>query len=443
MANKMTRIAMLTAGKDVPGEYRANFLHLYLDIAWFGVLSGSAIAFVGVFAARQGATALQIGLLNAGPAVVNLLFTLPASQWLRSRPISRSVFWTAVFNRIVYLLWIFLPSLLLPQGQIWALIGLTLLMSVPGSALAVGFNALFAGAVPLAWRGHVAGVRNALLAAVYIGVSLLSGWLLDTLPFPLGYQVVFGLGFLGGVMSTVHLWFVRPLTEEPHQARHARQRRRNLTGPGLFRTWGDSLRQAVGLRFLTGATNWRNLLQLSVLNGRYGQIITALFFFHLTQYLAIPLFPLYWVNELHLSDQQIGLGTALFYTSVLIGSTQLARLTDRFGNYRLLVAGAFVMSMYPALTAVTRTLPLYLVTSVVGGTAWSLVGGVIANYLLENIPEDSRPPHLAWYNLALNAAILLGSLGGPAISAQLGLVTTLSLIAAARFLAAVTILYKG
>lgn len=436
----MTKLAWLKTSQQVPGAYRANFLHLYLDIAWYGVLSGSAIAFVGVFAARQGADALQIGLLNAGPAVMNLIFTLPAGQWLRDRPISKSVFWTAVFHRLAYLPWIFLPAMLLPQGQIWALIGLTLLMSVPGTGLAVGFNALFAGAVPQEWRGHVAGVRNALLALVYIGVSLLSGWLLDALPFPLGYQVVFGLGFLGAVMSTVHLWYVRPLTAEPLPIS---QRRRNLTGPGFFRTLGDGLRQTVGLRFLTRAANWRDLLQLSVLYGRFGQIIAALFFFHLAQFLAIPLFPLYWVNNLHLTDQNIGLGTALFYVSVLLGSTQLARLTARFGNHHLLVVGAIFMSLYPGLLALTRGLPLFLVTSAIGGGAWSLVGGVIANYLLENIPADNRPTHLAWYNLALNAAILLGSLGGPLISAQLGMVTTLSIVALLRLLAAFAIYYKG
>lgn len=436
----MTKLAWMKTSKRVPVELRANFIHLYLDIAWFGVLSGSAIAFVGVFAARQGADALQIGLLNAGPAVVNLLFTLPASQYLRSRPISKSVFWTAVFNRMAYVVWIFLPSLLLPQGQVWALILLTLLMTIPGTGLAIGFNALFAGAVPPEWRAHVAGVRNALLSLVYIVVSLFSGWLLDALPFPLGYQVVFGLGAVGGAMSTLHLWFVRPLAEEPQPVI---QRRFALSNPGLFRSWGDGLRQTIGLRFLTRTNNWRELLQLSVLQGRYGQIITALFFFHLAQYLAIPLFPLYWVNVLRLTDQQIGLGTALFFTSVLIGSTQLARLAARFGNHRLMVTGTMLLSLYPALTAVTKDLSLFLFTSVVGGAAWSLVGGVIANYLLENIPEDNRPAHLAWYNFVLNAAILLGSLGGPAISAQLGLVTTLTIAAFARLLAAFTIYWRG
>lgn len=58
--------------------------------------------------------------------------------------------------------------------------------------------------------------------------------------------------------------------------------------------------------------------------------------------------------------------------------------------------------------------PLYLVASV-GGAAWSLVGGALANYLLEMAPINDRPAYLAWYNLALNAGILGGSLQGPVL----------------------------
>ena len=60
--------------RDVPEIYRNNFLHLFLDIAWFGVLSGSAINFLNVYATRLGATPVQIGLLSATTAVINLLF---------------------------------------------------------------------------------------------------------------------------------------------------------------------------------------------------------------------------------------------------------------------------------------------------------------------------------------------------------------------------------
>ena len=70
--------------RPVPEAYRRNFNHLILDIAWFGVLNGSAVAFVAVYATRLGASAFQLGLLNAMPAVVNLLFALPAGRWLQA-----------------------------------------------------------------------------------------------------------------------------------------------------------------------------------------------------------------------------------------------------------------------------------------------------------------------------------------------------------------------
>lgn len=87
----MTALSRVWTKRPLPTEHRANFIHLYLDIAWYGVLSGSAIAFMAIFAARQGANGFQLGLLNAAPAVVNLAVTLPAGQWLQSRPISRAV----------------------------------------------------------------------------------------------------------------------------------------------------------------------------------------------------------------------------------------------------------------------------------------------------------------------------------------------------------------
>lgn len=435
----MTLLALLSnPARPVPVERRRIFLHLYLDIAWFGVVSGSAIAFVAVFAARQGADALQIGLLNAGPAIMNLFFTLPAGRWLEKRPIGKAVFWTSVGQRLFYLPWVVLPSLLAPSGQVWWLIVLTLLMSIPATPLAVGFNAMFAAAVPPEWRGHVVGTRNVLLAVTYMGTSLLCGFVLDWLPFPVGYQVVFGLGFVGAMMSSLHLWFLRGVVDEAARPRVGRSLGEFVQPGTTPRSWGDSLRSAVGLRFLTRSRGAK-LLRTELLSGRFGVMIGVLFAFHLTQYLAIPLFPLYWVRELRLSDQEISLGTALFYLAMLLGSTQLARLTERFGHHKLTAAGAIVMSSYPLLTGLSRELGLFLVTAAVGGLAWSLVGGALPNYILERVPADDRPAHLAWYNLTLNAAVLLGSLGGPFVANEVGLVTALLVIAGLRLVSALAI----
>ncbi|MCA9956125.1 MAG: MFS transporter, partial [Anaerolineales bacterium] len=416
-------------------EHRANFIHLYLDIAWFGILSGSAIAFMSIFATRQGASGFQLGLLNAAPAVINLAITLPAGQWLQTRPLSRAVFWMSFWQRLVYLPMIFLPLIGSPNFQVWALVGLVLLMSLPGTVLAVGFNAMFAAAVPPEWRSHITGWRNALLAICYMASSLISGQLLNRLAFPLGYQVVFGIGLVGAMMSSLHLWYVRPLQPQGYQ--NGKSLGDNAR-PGILRSVGDGIRAGVGLRFFA-RTQPRPRLRPRVLSGPFGPIVGLLFLFHFAQYLATPIFPLYWVNQLHLTDADISLGNTIFYATVLLGSTQLTRVTARFQHKGVFVLGMITMSLYPALTAVTQDLTLFLITSAVGGLSWSLAGGAIANYMLERIPEGERPSHLAWYNLALNAAILLGSLLGPLFAVQMGLSLALGVAAAVRLVAALAL----
>jgi hypothetical protein len=86
---------------------------------------------------------------------------------------------------------------------------------------------------------------------------------------------------------------------------------------------------------------------------------------------------------------------------------------------------------------------LYLAVSFSGGAAWSLVGGGIANYVLDRTPVDDRPAHLAWYNLVLNAAILLGSLGGPLLAQAVGITAALFIAAGARALSGVYIWRRG
>ena len=125
----MTALTRAWTKRPLPAEHRANFIHLYLDIAWFGILSGSAIAFMAIFAARQGADGFQLGLLSAAPAIINLMVTLPVGQWLQTRPLSRTVFWMSFWHRLVYLPLIFLPLVGGASFQIWGLIGLFSLFS--------------------------------------------------------------------------------------------------------------------------------------------------------------------------------------------------------------------------------------------------------------------------------------------------------------------------
>jgi len=298
---------------------RRHFYHLYADIAGFGVLSGSTLAFLAIYMARLGASNWQIGLLTAGPALVNLVLALPAGRWLVTRPLTATVFWTSIGQRLLYPLLVPLCLWVPAAWQNAVILVLVMLTSIPGTVLAIGFNALFAEAVPEVWRGEVVGRRNAILALTVLVSTLGCGQVLRVLPFTIGYAIVFAVGTVGALYSSYHLARIR------------------LPQPLPRRVWRGA--------------------PLGV-GGRSGRVL-------------IPDAPL------------------------------------------------------------TRTLALRVLTS-----ERLALGGALANRLLEPIPTDDRPPYLALYNLALNGAMLLGSLGGTAIANAIGLCEALFVATGLRLVTA-------
>ncbi len=407
----------------VPAEYRSNFLHLYLDIGWYGVLSGSAINFLNIYAARIGASAIQIGLIGAMSAVVNLLLAIPAGRWLTTQNTSHAIFWTSVAYRIGFIPFIFLPWMFNERIQVIAIIVLTFLMAIPLTPLGVGFNALFAESVPEKYRAHVAGIRNITLSVTFMISSLISGAILENVVFPNGYQIVFGIGAIGAAMSSFHLYFIRPAQAD------------SPTLPSIPKP--DSLKKLLSPRSILSS------LRLDIWQTNFKKVLLALGGFHLAQYLAIPLFPLYYVNGLNLNDDQIGIGSALFYLTVLLGSTQLRRYVQKMGNKNVTGWGVVGLAVYPFLLSLSSEVWQFYGISLFGGLVFSMINGSFANYMLEHIPAHDRPTHLAWYNVILNAAVLIGSLAGPAIADMIGLVSALLLFALFRLLAGIYILKWG
>ncbi len=413
--------ALFYSARSIPPAHQRNFFLLYCDIGFWGVLNGSIITFLSIYAARLGATGAQIGLIGAIPAIVTLGLAMPAGRWLERRSINRAVVRTSVVSRLFYLLLIPLPFFFPESQQIWAIMVITLVMTIPGAITTIGFQALFADTVPVEWRAHVAGIRNAVLAITTTLTILLSGQILVNVAFPGGYQVVFILGTLGALLSSVSLALIKSL---PLMSGQFEENKNGVQANGaLIRS--------------------NKLLRLDIIRGKYGLVIGLLFLFHLAQYLPIPVFPLFSVNYLKFSDEYISLCNAVFNFAVFIGSTRLERISLRFGNHRVVAYGILILAFYPGILSFTNGLGLYILASVVGGLAWSLVGGAIYNYILDYMPITDRPAHLALYNFALNAAILIGSMAGPVIAGLIGFVPALALFAVCRFCAGLAILKWG
>jgi MFS family permease len=392
-----------------------NLRQLYWDVFWFGILAGSTIAFQAVYAARLGASGFQIGLLSAGPAIINLIFTLPSGRWMEGKPLIKVSFRSALYQRLGYVFMVALPWVFTsPEGQIWGLIWTILVMSIAGTVLAIGFNAMFAEVLPPEWRAHAVGRRNILLAISITVASLVSGQILDRVVFPANYQVVFLIGAIGAILSSYHIGRLRksdmqamPITTTVHETGISR---RNVKRGSLLR--------------------------LDIFKGPFGIFMLSYLAFYVFQYFPIPLFPLAYVEKLQLTDGMIGLGNALFYGTMMLASFRISHLSTRFGHRKILITSSAVFPIFPLLLGIAKGPELYYLACLTGGGVYALLSGALINRLMERVPADDRPAHMAIHNLALNVGILTGSLLGPVSSNFIGLTPSLFLAAMLRLLAA-------
>ncbi len=416
---------LFTPAQPVPVEHRRNFFHLYLDIAWWGLLNGSILVFLGVYASRLGASTLQLGLLTATPSLMNLMFTFPAGNYLRRWHIARVTRWSALVNRLFYLLLIPLPVLLPADAQVWVILAIALLMNIPGTLIAIAFNAFFAEAVPPEWRGQVAGVRNALFSVTTMFTALIVGVILDRTPFETGYQIVFAIGVIGALMSVVHLWLVR-LPEKPAPTEPVSEVQSELQAAEKAPLRASRLQA----------------LRLDVLRGTFGRLLILIFIYQVGVFLIGPVVPKYQVDVLVLSDVIIGQGSALFWVTHFIGSLQSRQLSIRWGFQRMTGWGLLIVSISLVMFTFSYDVWIYLLHSLIGGLGWAWIAGGLINFVLERIPADDRPSYLAWYNLANNAAVLLCGLAAPLIASAIGMAATLLLTAAIRVGVGLTLTFQ-
>jgi MFS family permease len=418
-------VSTLTAPLPRP-LLRRNFRALYADIFGYGILAGSTLAFLNVYVARLGASNIEMGLLSAGPALISLLIAMPIGRWLERRPLIRATYLSSIWFRLGYVIMVVLPWFLPPPAQIGSYVLVVLFMSIPGTALAIGFNATLAVTVPPDWRAHVIGRRNALMSLSMTATSLLSGQLLDHITSPSNYQIVFAIGAAGAVMSTIFLGRIQPLNGSgPVESSSA------IGSIGL-------LKPAAPVKTSNGNGNGR-ALRLDLLRGPFGLMLLAYLFFYLGQAVPVPLFARMMVDRLYLSDGVIGVGTAAFNGCMLIGSLYLVRLTRRFGHRGVFAVAALLYGTYPLLLGLAENGVLFFAASVLGGVITGVLGGAQVNRLMERIPNDDLPAHMALNNMAGNIALLAGSLLGPLLADALGLREAIFISAALRVLAGVAL----
>ncbi len=375
--------------------------NLYLEFAWVGVLNAVIGTFAPVFTIRLGGTPLLVAALGSGPALAAILVSLPATWLFRARPMHR-IFWARFASRLPYLAIAALPWLASePRPEIVA--ALVVLSYLPGHIAYVGFTSIFPELVPASRRADVMSTRLLLLGLVGSLTVLLGGWVLETLPFPLGYQVLFLAGFASAVFA---LRYFRRLPSSPPPPEASPV----TTG-------------ALGPAAATGAARAaRSFAGFSV----------STFIFQLGIGMAVPLLPLYWVSELGLSDGRVGLLATAAGLASVVAYPAWGRLAKQRGEVAMLGVALLVHSFYPILTAATRDPNALLFVGVLGGLASAGTTLGLVTGLLVAAPAEQRLRFVGAYNTVTYAALLIGPIAGSLASEAFGIAGALLIAGAVR-----------
>lgn len=373
-----------------------NIRSLYAETMWFGVLNGLAATFVSVFALRLGATTTQVGWLTALPALVNVVWIIPAARIIeRQRRRLPIILLTGFLQRMGYLALALMPFLVV-TGRVEALIAINTLITLPTAVINTAVTSLIPDLTPSERRGRIVSVRWLILSAVATVAALFGGQVLELMPVPLNYQVLLGVGTLSSLIGLRYLGRI--------QMPDAVLTRRSVQP-----------RQRFALRRL------RQSLAGVVSHRRFFRFTTAAFVFYWGLYLPAALWSVIRVRDLGASDTWIGVIALAVNAATIGGYFFWGKLRDKWGDRRVLIVTAFGVAAYALITALVPTIAWMIPTSIVGGLVWSGCNLALFNVMLGVSPSEHRPTYVALYTALLNITAFAAPLLGAALSDWAGI----------------------
>lgn len=387
-----------------------NIRNVWVDGIGVGIVSGVA-SFLSVFLIRLGASSFMVGLLTAMPALAGMLLAIPVGRFLERQAnivpwYSRARFW--VFSS--YALTGLVPFIFRDQAPI-VIILIWAVATIPQTLVNVAFTVVMGAVAGARYRFQVMSGRWSLLGLTQAVMVALVGLFLDRVAFPINYQLVFIVSFVGGLLS-LHFSSQIELPERDPEAEAARQSESGLSG------YLATLRQ----------------------HPAFMRLLATQFVFRFGLAMAIPLFPLYWVRTLQASDAAIGLINTIQGAVLLVAYFIWVRLAKARSERFVLLVTSFGLVLYPLLTALTPSVqPLYFYAAL-AGLFMAGTDLVLFNALLAACPEESQASFIGMHQTVTNAAIFFAPLLGTFLGERLGIGPAL-LVAAGLRMAAFGLFY--
>ena len=303
-------------------------------------------SFVVLMALSYGATSALVGIMTSITNLTGMLALVPGAMLIgRIADRKRIVVTTGGgIGRLLLLGLIFLPlfSISRPAG-IAVIVAISASRAFMGNFSNPAWTSLVADLVPRRLRGRYFSLRNIAIAPAVFVAAPVGGYLIRRLSGAdgssfFGYQVVFSLALILGIVGTV--CFAR-IPEPGGKDAHAPKVR--------IRDFYSLLRTAPG----------------------YAAFLVSAFVWHLSVQTGGPFFDVYLVRELGGTSTVVGLNLAVSTLASVAGQLIFGPLSSKRGNIRVQRLTGFIIPVMPALwLAISHPLHI-LPISFVSGFFWA------------------------------------------------------------------------
>ena len=385
--------------RPTPDQIR-NYRLVQINSVFLGLVVAGG-TFLPVLVVRLGASGTAVGLLTAIPALVAFTLAIPFGRWLQGR--RNIVPW---YSRLRLLAWLSyammgVASALLPRDvAVPAILGIWAFASLPSTAGLVAFPIVMDGAAGPNGRFDLLGRRWAISGVVTSIAVVIAGQALTLLPFPTNFEALFVAISGAGVGS----YLVTRRIVLPDQVPSANARPSSI--PARFRAPLDVVRASP------------SFLRFEVRSLAYTASIG----------LAMPLLPLFYVNEVHASNGWIGVIGASQSAGAVIGYLTVRQLSRRRTASGILLPALLIAAAVPAALSALSWLPAIATAVFVGGLAAAGAQLALFDELMRRIPREHGVTFSSVDQSVQNLALVVApSVGGTlelAIGIRNGLIVT-------------------
>ncbi len=387
--------------KSSPQIDRQNFVNVQIDAVGVG-LAAAAAPFIPVFLTRMGASSWQVGLLSSMPALTGLLLAIPIGRYLERQ--AKIIPWFS-FSRLGVIACYALTGvagLIIRDQQllIAAVLAIWALATLPQTILAITFSVVMNAVAGPAGRFELMTRRWSLLGLTTSITVFIIGQLLDNIPPPYNYPTVFLALSIGGLISYYFSSHLRLKDREipPTTAKEPLSSR-------IKGYWAEISTEKPFISFLIKRFVYTTGISL-----------------------ALPLFPLFFVNVVKASDSTIAFINTAQVGVMIIGYFFWSQQSRARSSRLVLLWTTFGIGLYPILIAMTRSPSVLVALAGMAGIFQAGLDLVFFDELLRTVPPERSATFVSFAQSVQYIPTILAPLIGTLLSDWIGL--PLALVAA-------------